>query len=429
MASKQEIAVVVDIGTTEIVGVAGQMNVNNRIEILGLAKVASRGIKRGVVLNIDEFSGALNELISRLEQQFDGRIGQVDVALAGQSVQTFDFKGVRYTGETGLVTQQDIDYLLNEARNMPLEYGHKIYHIFPQNYIIDEEPDISVPVGHAGRKIEAFYKLITAPVSYRANVEKALAKMGVELGEFMISPVATAESVLSADEREAGVVLVDLGGGTTKMSVFYEGNLCHAAVIPFAGDVITRDIKEGCSILLRSAEQLKVQFGQAMGDFAEEDKVVTIPGQNGWEPKEISFKSLAYIIQARLEEIVDSIYFQIEKSGYLNRLAQGIVLTGGTANLSNLVQLVKYRTGMDARIGFSLVKLAGKQTEWEKPDYITAFGLLKKSLEEGSSRERPAVKNGSRSGRKGSGKGIFSALGEKVSQQISIMFNDDDSSM
>ena len=427
MTSKQEFTVVVDIGSSRLRGLAGFKTENGRIEILGHASVPSKGIKRGVVLNIEEFSSALGQLIEILENQTDITIRLVDVTMAGQAVQTLTFDGIRYTSGNGIVSKNDIDYLLNEATNMPIEPGYKIYHIVPQGYTIDDEPNIFTPVGHAGRKVQARYKLITGPKSYQDNVKLALSKIDIQTGMFVLNPLATAEAVVSEDEKDAGVVVVDIGSGNTKMAVYGNGHLMHAAVIPFAGDVITRDIKEGCNILHRFAEQLKTQYGQALGDFAEEDKVVTIAGGNGWESKEISFRSLAYIIQARLEEIIDSVYFQIEKSGLLNHPHQGIILTGGTSSMKNILQILKFRTGMDARMGKSEIRLANKP-DFIKNEFTTALGLMKIALADNTTLKKNEKSTGSGKGTS-TGKGIFGALGEKVAQQISILFSDDDVTM
>lgn len=431
MALKQEFSAVVDIGSTKITALAGEINESGKIEILGKACVPSKGIKRGVVLNPEEFAGALRTLISQLEAESGGNIRVVDVSMAGQGVITQIYEGIRYI-ESGLVEQSDVEYLEKEASNMPLEPGYKIYHIFPRKYEIGEDPDVQVPVGHEGRKLVALYTLITAPSSYRESVEKALSRASVQLGKFVLSPLSAAEAVISEEEKDLGVVLIDLGGGTSKMITFTDGKLTHMAVIPFAGDVITRDIKEGCSILLKWAEQLKVQYGQAIGDFAAEEKMVTIPGHNGWEPKEISFKTLAYIIQARLEEIIDSIYFQIEKSGFLNHGGQGIILTGGTATMTNLLHLVKFRTGLDARPGYSQIRLS-RPFNSENIDFTTALGLLKLSLSNNRESKSPKpiknrpVRESSRDGK--SVNGFLSNLQKKMSQQISILFEEDDASI
>jgi cell division protein FtsA len=213
------------------------------------------------------------------------------------------------------------------------------------------------------------------------NLQRVIEKSGYELGELKHAALAVSEAVITEDEKEMGVIVLDVGAGTTKMAVYHENSLIHTAVIPFGGDVVTRDIKEGCSVLLKWAEQLKTQYGEALGDFADDQKVVTIPGHNGWEPKEISFKSLAFIIQARLEEIMDCVNTQIVKSGIEEALGAGIVLTGGTANMGNFISLVKFRTGMDARNGNLVIHLHDKKKEFVNPENFTALGLLKMVVE------------------------------------------------
>jgi cell division protein FtsA len=271
--------------------------------------------------------------------------------------------------------------LYNEAKELNIEQDFTILHILPQSFVIDDEIVDLSPVGITGRKIEATYTIIAVPQIYIANFERVLDKLGLELGDVVLSPLAASEAVLTEDEKELGVILLDIGAGTTKLSIYNEGALVHTAVIPFGGNVVTNDIKEGCSILPKWAEQLKTQYGQALGDFADEQKVVTIPGHSGWEPKEISFKSLAFIIQARMEEIVDSAFFQVEKSGVADDLGSGIVLSGGTSALNNLVSLVKFRTGMDARLAFSMAHPSTKIEGLEHPDFHTVMGLLQMALE------------------------------------------------
>jgi cell division protein FtsA len=381
MASKSNFSVVIDVGTAKLAAFAGVKNEEGKMEILAAAKVPSKGIKRGVVLNIDEAANAVEQLLEEIQQQVDGKITKVDLAYAGQPMKIFDFKGSRLTSGEGMVTQADVDELYREAKNVGLEEDFRILHINPLSFVVDEEPAELNPVGAIGRKIEATFKLIAVPEIYMANFSRVLNKLGVELGEVTLAPLAAAEAALTEDEKELGAILLDIGAGTTKLAVFHEGVIIHAAVIPFGGHVVTQDIKEGCSILPKWAEQLKVQYGQALGDFADERKVVTIPGHNGWEPKEISFKSLAFIIQARMEEIIDSVFFQIEKSGMAEQLGSGIVISGGTAGLNNLVSLVKFRTGMDARLAFPVIRPANKPKDFVDSDYLTAIGLLKMALE------------------------------------------------
>jgi cell division protein FtsA len=425
MAAKQEFSVVIDVGSTKITALAGEKAANGKINILGQAMVPSRGIKRGVVLNPDEFAIALKELVFKIESQVEDKIKSVDVSMAGMSITNTVYHGVRHI-ESGMVSQFDVDYLENEASKTPLEPGYRLYHMFLKRYEIGDDPNVTVPVGHEGRKLAAWYTIIAAPSSYRDSIEKALAKLGIQLENFILSPLPIAEAVITSEEKDLGVISMDIGGGTTKICCFQGGRLIQMAAIPFGGDVITRDLKEALSILYKKAEQLKIEYGQAIGDFAEDGKFVAIPGSEGWEHKEISFKSLAYIIQARLEEIIDSTYMYIEKTGFPENTTQGIVITGGTSKLLNLLQLVKFRTGMDARLGFSQVRLA-ETVDLDKTAFIGALGMLKIALRNSqhSQVSRPPVVNKEKGKTTQSGSKFFSNLGEKISKQIQIIFEDD----
>jgi cell division protein FtsA len=381
MASKSNFLVVIDLGTSKITAFAGRQDAEDgKIEVIGAAKVPACGIKRGVVLNIEEATKSVSRLLDKVSDQTDGQIEKVDITYAGQPMKIHEHKGYRYTSDEGVVTREDIDELFEEAKNHHIDKDYEILHILPQMFVIDDELMEINPIGATGKKIEATYKLVTVPAVHLANIRRVLEKSGVKAGDVIFSPFALSEAVLTDDEKEIGAVLLDIGAGTTKMSVYNDGIMVHTAVIPFGGDVISKDIKEGCSILSKWAEQLKVQYGEALGDFADEQKIVTIPGHSGWEPKEISFKSLAYIIQARLEEIIDSVYYQIEKSGAVEQVGSGIVVSGGTAGLRNLISLVKFRTGMDARIAFPVFRPKSNSRDILHPDYYTALGLLKWGL-------------------------------------------------
>ena len=328
MASKSNVSAVIDLGTSKITALAGQKTEDGRIEILAFAKVPANGIKRGVIFNIDEAAASIDLVLSKLEELTEIKISKVDIAYAGQPVKIYEHRGYRFTSGDGVVSLSDVNELLAEAKKINPEKDFTILHTIPQGFVIDEEIRELNPVGISGRKIEAVYRLVTVPEMHLTNIRRVMDKAGVDTGNIVFSPLATSESVLTEDEKEMGVILLDIGAGTTKVSVYNEGILIHTAVVPFGGEVISKDIKEGCSILPKWAEQLKVQYGQALGDFADDQKIVTIPGHSGWEPKEISFKSLAFIIQARLEEIVDNVYYHIEKSGIVDQLGSGIVITG-----------------------------------------------------------------------------------------------------
>ncbi|OFY58282.1 MAG: cell division protein FtsA, partial [Bacteroidetes bacterium RBG_13_46_8] len=252
----------------------------------------------------------------------------------------------------------------------------------PQNFIVDNETGVKSPIGMCGRRLEANFHIVIGQVAAAKNIEKCIRKANMSVKDMILEPLASSDAVLTDDEKEAGVVLVDIGGGTTDLAVYYDNIIRHTAVIPLGGNVVTKDIKEGCAILQRHAEQLKIQYGSALGDIAPEDKVVSIPGISGREPKEISFRSLAYIIQSRMEEIIDFINFEIQNSGYADKLAAGVVITGGGAMLKHLPQLMKFKTAMDVRMGYPNEHLAGPgRNEINQPMYATSVGLIMRGFD------------------------------------------------
>lgn len=421
MASKSNLSVVIDIGTSKIVALAGERNELGKLEILGVSKVPAKGVRRGVVYNIEEVASCIKEALSNIETQLEEEIVRVNVAYAGQHMKIIDYQDSRYTSEDGVVSKFDIDHLYNQAHKVELEEGYKIVEVIPTYYQVDGEIADLDPFGITGRQIVANYKLVIIPDEYLANLNRVFDRVGVELGEITLSPLASAEAILTEEEREMGAIVLDIGAGTTNLAIFHDNRLIHSAVIPFGGSVVTKDIKEGCSILLKWAEQLKIQYGEALGDFADDQKVVTIPGHNGWEPKEISFKSLAYIIQARLEEIMDSVNLEIEKVEIADKLGAGIVIAGGTSNMSNFKSLVKYRTGMDARKANLAFNPKCDKEIIQDTDNLTAIGLLKLLVDEAAVSERAT----SRKGKKKKEKGGLSFIVNRVVQGVLDMVDDD----
>lgn len=413
----------VDIGTNKVVCLIGKETESGQLEVIGHSKTASAGIRRGVIVNIEETAEAIAYAVKNASENLPSAIRNVYVNVAGQHFRTVERTLKKVLNPDKTISKEEIKMLHDEAKEVDLPPGDTIYHTVIQSYFIDHE-EISNPIGAAGHSLTAIFRLIIAPEMYQNKIESALNQAGLKMVKCIVNPIAAAESVLSDDEKEGGVVLVDLGGGTTSMAIYYEGTLRHMAVIPFGGNVVTNDIREGCSILLRQAESLKVQFGMAIGDFAPENKLVTIPGIEGWEPKEISFKSLAYIIQARMEEIVDYLGYQIEKSGYSDKLAAGIVLTGQGAMLENLGQLVRFKTGLDVRLGYPMVRLPiSLEKVLDSPGYATVFGLLKKAMrDEKANNEEPVEKKKVKKER--------NSLGFRgaVAQKLSLLFSEDQDS-
>jgi cell division protein FtsA len=389
MAKMNEYVAAIDLGTTKIVTLIGTKNPNGKFQIVSQSKTPSTGIKRGVVLNIEETVASIQRTVEEVQAQSGIILSDVFVGIAGQHIRSIKNRGyINRDSIESEITAEDVQKLINDMYKIPIEVGEEILHVLPQDFIVDNEPGVR-PIGMMGRRLEANFHIVIGQTASAKNIEKCVNRVGLKVNDLILEPLASSEAVLTEDEKEAGVVLVDIGGGTTDVALFYDGIVRHTAVIPFGGNVITNDIKEGCSILFRQAESLKVQFGSALGDMAPEDKIVTIPGISGRDPKEISFKSLAYIIQSRMEEIIDAVNYEIENSGYAEKLSAGIVLTGGGALLRHLSQLVKFKTGLDVRIGFPNEHLSADCSEdINQPMYSTAIGLILKGYDQVSHIEK-----------------------------------------
>jgi cell division protein FtsA len=384
MAQQNEYVAAIDLGTTKVVTIIGKKNPNGKLQIVGYSKTPSTGIKRGVVLNIEETVASIHKTVEEVQLNTGIIFSDVFVGIAGQHIRSVRNRGyINRTSEDEVITLDDVKKLVDDMYKIPTDVGEEILHVLPQSFIVDNESGIKNPVGMSGRRLEANFHIVIGQTASAKNIEKCVNRVKLVVSDLILEPLASAEAVLTEDEKEAGVVLVDIGGGTTDVAVFFDGIVRHTAVIPFGGNVITNDIKEGCSILHRQAEQLKVQFGSALGDIAPEDKIVTIPGISGRDPKEISFKSLAYIIQSRMEEIIDYVTFEVENSGYAEKLSAGIVITGGGALLRHLPQLVKFKTGYDVRIGYPNEHLSADSPEDVNiPNFATAIGLIIKGFEQ-----------------------------------------------
>jgi cell division protein FtsA len=271
----------------------------------------------------------------------------------------------------------DVNRLTNDMYRLVTPPGSEIIHVMPQDYKVDYEEGIMDPVGMSGVRLEGNFHIITAQSTAINNINKCVTKAGLEIDNLILEPLASSMSVLSDEEKEAGVALIDIGGGTTDLAIFKDGIIRHAAVLPFGGNIVTSDIKQGCLVMQNQAEQLKVKFGKAIAEEASDYEIVSIPGLRDRAPKEISLKNLAHIIEARMEEIVELVYAEIQRTGHADKLAAGIVLTGGGSQLQNLVQLTEYVTGLDTRIGYPNEHLGKSRIEAVKsPMYATTVGLV-----------------------------------------------------
>ena len=373
-----EIVVGLDIGTTKIAAIVGRINEHGKIEILGHGKTESIGVKRGVVSNIENTVNSIRIVIEEASQKSGVNIKYVNVGIAGQHIKSLQHRGgiIRENYEDE-ISNSDVETLHNNMYNLNMSPGEEIIDVIPQEYVIDNEQGIKEPVGMLGNSLEANFHIIIGQTTAAKNIYKCVTKTGLEVVDLILEPIASAQAVLSEEEKEAGVVLVDIGGGTTDIAIFQEGIIRHTAVIPFGGDVITEDVKEGCTIIRKHAEELKVKFGSSLASENRDDEIVAIPGLRGRPPKEISLKNLANIIQARMEEIIEHVHYEIKNSGYEKKLIAGIVLTGGGALLKDLTQLTEFITGMDTRIGYPNEHLAKDVLEeLASPMYATGIGLV-----------------------------------------------------
>ena len=380
-----EIVVGLDIGTTKIACIVGRKTEYDKIEILSMGKFESVGVTRGVVSNIEKTVHSIKAAVEEAQSRVDGDlvVKVVNVGIAGQHISSLQHRGMLMRNDLETeISQTDIDALVEDMYKLVMQPGEEIIHVLPQEYIVDSEQGIKDPIGMAGVRLEANFHIITGQIAAAKNIKKCVNKADLEVDEMILEPLASSESVLSDEEKEAGVVLVDIGGGTTDVAIFQDGIIRHTAVIPFGGNVITEDIKEGCTIMKRQAELLKVKFGSALASECQENEIVCIPGLRGREPKEISVRNLASIVQARMEEIIEHVYFEIKNSGFEKKLIGGIVVTGGGAQMKHITQLFEYITGMDARIGYPNEHLAPSTLvdNITSPMYATGIGLVIKGF-------------------------------------------------
>ena len=374
---KNDIVVGLDIGTTKIACLVGRRLENKKIEILGIGKSESVGVQRGVVSNIEKTVESIITAVRQAEAESGVDIKLVNVGIAGQHIKSIQQRGMRTRKQNDdEIKAQDIQELIQDMHQILMLPGEEIIHVLPQEFTIDGESGIKEPIGMFGIKLEANFHIISAQTTAIRNIYRCIAKAGLTVEDITLEPLASSMAVLSDEEKEAGVVLVDIGGGTTDIAIFQEGIIRHTSVIPFGGDIITQDIKQGCSILKPHAEALKVQHGSALNTETE-NAVICIPGLKGRNAKEISTKTLASIIQARMEEILDYVHYEIKSSGYEKKLIAGIVLTGGGAQLRHMKQLVEYVTGMDCRIGYPNEHVGKVRDEsMLSPAFSTGVGLV-----------------------------------------------------
>ena len=382
--NKSQVIVGLDIGTTKITAIVGKKDQFGKLEILGTGKAISNGVNRGVVANIDKTVASIKIAVENAELESGIKINEVFVGIAGQHIKSLQHRGEMVRDDINEeISQTDLDKLRDNMFKLVTMPGENVIHVIPQEYTVDGEDFIQDPKGMAGVKIEANFHIITAKMAAVKNIYRCVRKAGLTPKELILEPFASAKAVLDKDEKQEGVCMVDIGGGTTDIAIFLDGIIRHTSVIPFGGNVITTDIKQGIQILEKQAEMLKVKFGRAMQSSAKENVIVSIPGLRGKDPKEVSVKNLSAIIEARMKEIIDLVNFQIQASGYQDKLMTGIVLTGGGSQLRNLPQLFSYLTGKEVRIGYPNEHLGqDSKMNIKSPIFSTGVGLVQQGFEE-----------------------------------------------
>ena len=386
MNTEKPIIVGLDIGTTKIAVIAGRKNEFGKLEILGFGRSHSNGVKHGQVLNIDETIKAIRTALDNCyASNPDLDVNEVYVGIAGHHIKSLQTRGDIVRQETSdQITQKEIDQLISDQYKTYIPAGDQIIDVIPQEFTVDNFQNIPNPIGFAGVKVGANFHIITGDKNAIRNINRSVEKANLITKDLVLQPLASSSAVMGQEDLEAGVAIVDIGGGTTDLAVFYEGILKHTAVIPFAGENITNDIKSGLGVLKTQAEQMKVQFGSALANEAKSNAFITIPGLRGMPAKEISVKNLANIIQARMSEIMDFVTYHLKQVGLENKMLNGgIILTGGVSQLKHLIQLTEYTTGLNARIGFPNEHLAsGHIEELAKPTYSTCIGLILKGYDD-----------------------------------------------
>jgi cell division protein FtsA len=386
MNNEQPIIVGLDIGTTKIAVIAGRKNEFGKLEILGFGRANSNGVKHGQVLNIDETIKAIRTALDNCYASNPNlEVNEVYVGIAGHHIKSLQTRGdiVRHDTENE-ISQREIDQLIADQYKTYIPAGDQIIDVIPQEFTVDNFQNIPDPIGYSGVKVGANFHIITGDKNAIRNINRAVERSLLVTKDLVLQPLASSAAVMANEDLEAGVAIVDIGGGTTDLAVFYEGILKHTAVIPFAGENITNDIKTGLGVLKAQAEQMKVQFGSALANEAKANAYITIPGLRGMPAKEISVKNLANIIQARMSEILDFVTYHLKQIGLDNKMLNGgIILTGGGSQLKHLVQLTEYVTGLNCRIGLPTEHLAaGHIEELAKPTYATCLGLILKGYDD-----------------------------------------------
>lgn len=422
--STGNIVVGLDIGTTKVCVVVGQMNDYNKINILGIGRSDNDGVQRGEIVNVSKTAEAIRKAIEEAENHSHIEIRRVHVGIAGENIRGRTEKGIITLTNSQEITARDVERLTDEIFKVNVGHGSQIIHALPQEYKVDSHTGVRDPVGMSGVRLECNYHIVTALQSSVKNIQNCIRNTNLEIEDIILQPLASSTSVLSDEEMDAGVCLVDIGGGTTDLAIFHGGIVRHTAVIPIGGNIITSDIKKGCSIMPNQAEILKVKYGSAYAEKGMEDEIISISGKKDRNAKEIRKYTLAKIIEARVEELAEFVLKEIYNAGFFKNLVGGIILTGGGSLLHNIHHLFSYVTGMETNIGRPDLHLSqGMVEEVNSPMYSTATGLVIYGLKNPNRRQRWSHE-GANNQRISSGSGSYAGSGgNTIINKIRNMFD------
>lgn len=385
--SKKDLIVGLDIGTTKVVCIVGELqpssqNEEPKIDIIGFGQAPSTGLRKGVVINIDSTVDAIRKAVKEAENMAGIKISSAYVGIAGTHIKSFNSSGVVAVKDKE-ITEQDVQRVIEAAQAIVIPQDREVLHVIPQEFIIDDQDGIRDPVGMNGVRLEAKVHVVTGAISTAQNLVKCANRAGIQVTKLCLQPIASSAAVLSADEKELGVALIDIGGGTTDIAIFREGALLHTSVLPVGGVHITNDISVGVRASIDAAEKIKIAHGCAMASLVKEDETIEVPAVGEGKPRVVSRKILAEIIEPRVQEIFSLIQNEITKTGYADLLAAGMVFTGGTTLLQGMIELGDFYFEVPLKRGVP-IRLGGLKEVVNSPKFSTAVGLLKYGADQAS---------------------------------------------
>lgn len=371
---QQNLIVGLDIGTSKIVAIVAELMPEGELKVIGLGQHESRGLKKGVVINIDSTVAAIQRALEEAELMADCKIASVYTGIAGSHIRSLNSHGVVKIKDAE-VSNADVERVIEMAQAISLPNDQQILHILTQEFIIDGQEDVREPMGMSGMKLEVKVHIVTGAVAAAQNIIKCVKRCGLEVNDLVLQPLASSVSVLTDDEKELGVCLVDIGGGTTDIAVFKQGAIRHTGVIPIAGDQITNDIAVAFRTPTQHAEEIKVAYGCALQQLAESGLMVEVPGAEGRDPRQLSHPILVEVIEARVKEIYEMVQAELRRSGFEQMIASGVVITGGSSLMKGMVELGEEMLHMPIRLGLPS-QVGGLSEVVSNPRYSTGVGLL-----------------------------------------------------